>query len=105
MKFKLPKRISEANIQAEFYRQCKTNNINVYLEYKHEECRFDAVIYEYDKIVLIVEIKSYKRKRKPNYGTKQMQKYEKYNIPVLLIGRMEEINKTIQYILNVTFRT
>ena len=52
MEFKLPKRISEANIQAEFYKQCKENNINVYLEYKHEKCRFDAVIHNENEIIL-----------------------------------------------------
>ena len=98
MKFKLPKRISEANIQAEFYSQCKSNNINVYHEYKYEECRFDAVIYEHDKIILIVEFKSYKRKRKPNYETKQIQKYKKYNIPILIVGRMEDVKRTVNYI-------
>lgn len=101
MKLKIGKRISEANIQAEFYRKCLENKLNCYLEYKYDKCRFDAVLYhKYNKdIYAIVEIKSYIKKQSPNLNTKQLEKYSQYNIPIYVIGRIEDIDSTIEKIL------
>jgi len=102
--FKYPTaRISESNIQAEFYKQCKDAGLSVYLEYKVSTSRFDAVVYNEvtNRILYIVEIKSYKdSKRIPNIYTKQLTKYSKFNTPILLIGRKEKVKDAIKYILN-----
>ncbi len=93
MRFILPPRLSEANIQAEFYRQCKDIGLDVYLEYKHEGSRFD-------EIKFIIEIKSYKTQRAPKRNTKQIKRYESYKVPVLMITRMEMIPVAIDYIIS-----
>ena len=94
------KRIPEANIQAEFYRQCKNNGINVCLEYRFSGCRFDAVVYDQNKFIhFIVEVKSYTDpNKKPNWNTKQIKKYKQFRTPVLLIVRMEGIKEAIEHI-------
>jgi len=98
--FKPKRTIPSVNIQAEFYRQCISNGISVYLEYKHDNCRFDAVVYEHDEIKFIVEFKSYAKKMKPKLNTRQIKKYESYGIPVILVTRMEDVCLAINQILN-----
>jgi hypothetical protein len=104
-------KVSEANIQAEFYMACKRHNINCYLEYsvicttktmrkKQRKCRFDAVLYDKeDNIFAIIEIKSYHTHRPGNRATVQLYHYEQYGIPVFLITRIENIESTIKLIL------
>ena len=99
MKYIEPARLPEANIQAEFYRQCKYNGINICLEYKHYKSRFDAIVYnDNKKIIFIIEIKSYKTNKSPKTKTKQMKKYESYGVPVILITRLEQIEDVIDKI-------
>jgi len=100
MRFEPKHTIPSANIQAEFYRQCLDNGISVYLEYKYENCKFDAVVYENDDVRFIVEFKSYATKRTPKRNTKQMKKYGSYGIPVILVTRMEDVCLAINQILN-----
>lgn len=94
------KRISEANIQAEFYHQCRTLSIPCYLEYKQDTSRFDAVIYDPItlKILIIIEIKNSK-KSKVNEETKQFNKYKKFNIPIMVIRNSNDIKEAIVNIL------
>ena len=100
MYFRIKKRISEVNIQAEFYHRCKMLGINVYLGYRHENCIFDAVIFnESNEIVVIVEFKSYIDELKENYDTKQIRKYKRYNIPVYICGHMNRIDETIDKVM------
>lgn len=98
MKFQLPSRLSEANIQAEFYRQCKDAGINIYLEYKYQNCIFDAVIYNNDEIEHIIEFKSYKTTKKPKINTKQLKKYSSFGIHIILITRMESISFVVDFL-------
>jgi len=99
IRFVEPYRMSEVNIQAEFYHKCRRRGIRVYLEYKVEHSRFDAVILDKnDNILFIIEFKIWKRKKDPNRITKQHKKYLKYRIPVLYVGKLEDINKTIEFI-------
>ena len=92
-KFYKKNKITEANIQAEFYYFCKLNNINCYLEFKLEKCRFDAVIFDENyKIRYIIEFKSYKTEKKGITNTKQLNKYRKFNCEVILITRLEQID-------------
>jgi hypothetical protein len=102
MKLEIKHRIAEANIQAEFYHQCKLNKIPCYLEYKIERSRFDAVIYEEKskEILCLLEIKSYKYEYDDaNIDTKQCKKYSKYRIPLIYIVRMSDIEEVIKYLL------
>lgn len=95
-------KINSAVVQGEFYSRCKENGIICYLEFKWGKSRFDALIF--DKNLnkrFIVEIKSYKDEfEEPNYNTKQLDKYRRYDLPVLLITRLEQIDEIIKQIKN-----
>jgi hypothetical protein len=89
----LPQR-AEANLQAEFYHQCKLRSIPVFLEYRSiwnemRGCRFDAVIHHRSRIIAIVEIKAptlYPQRRRRLWGkTKQAAKYRSFGLPVFLL--------------------
>jgi hypothetical protein len=99
MKLIIKSRITEANIQAEFYHSCKMNGINCYLEYKIDGCRFDAVIYDNtNEILAIVEIKSYITDKEPRRNTKQIKKYSLHSLPIFMISRLDQIESVIDEI-------
>lgn len=107
MKFK-PKR-AEANVQAEFYGECKKSRIQCYLEYRSywnglRLGRWDAVIVKNDLIVAIVEVKGKKkteRERADWYDSKKGKLYCSSGVPVFLLCGMDEVGKTIQAILEM----
>ena len=79
-------RVPEANIQAEFYMLCRKHGIKVLLEVKYENCRFDAVVFKDDKPFAIIEVKNYASRRCViglSKKGRQMQKYMKYDIPII----------------------
>lgn len=94
--FKIPYRIPEANIQAEFYHQCRLRQIKVFLQFPYEDCKFDCIVLDKSKkkILCVVEIK-YRKTTKKNYNTKQMKKYRNFDVPVFLVTSKEDIVKTI----------
>ena len=94
-------KISEAQIQAECYRRLRNLGIEVYLEYKHRNCRFDLVVVENGEIVVIVEIKNHQRHYDParTFKTKQFKKYSSLGIPLVYCLSWDELEKTISQIL------
>ena len=104
MDYIVPKRLPEANIQAEIYHQCRLLGINCILEYKVPRSRFDICIIKDDKIVLIIETKSHKI----NHQTlvppinKQMKKYQWWKVPILYCGHMEQVQEVIDKIKKAT---
>lgn len=103
MKFNLTsQRISEANIQAEVYHRLRLAGIICYLEYKHQNCRFDMVIIKGDVIVLIVEFKSRIRHiGRINTKGKQYQKYTAFDVPVIYCTNKSEIDDTVRVIKRI----
>jgi hypothetical protein len=95
MKFNPNNRLPEANIQAEFYHQCKLNNIKCYLHYKIDHSVFDAIIIKDNTIIKIIEFKSYVTNRDGKINTKQLKKYSQYGIPIVLITRLWQIQNVI----------
>lgn len=106
MKFIRPKKYAEANVQGEFYHQCKMLGLRFCLEYRYENCIFDAVmINDNDDIYAIVEFK-----REKNYAytgrykgklTKQLTKYSRYGIPVLVCVGYAGLSATLDKILEL----
>lgn len=88
-------RITEANIVAEFYHQCRVAGITCYLEYVLDHCRLDAVIVQGEKIVAIVEVKSYSADRPINMDTKQFGKYLSFRVPIFWITRFSQIRRVV----------
>lgn len=98
-KYKFP-RIPSAIIQAEFYARCREEKIICYLEFKEKNARFDALIF--DDLLnkrFIIEFKSYRDlSKKPIIDTKQLNKYKKFGLPIILITRIEQIDEIINYL-------
>lgn len=99
MQFNFPKRLPEANIQAEIYRRCKELDIECYLEYKHEHCRFDIVIVRDELIIGIIEVKNSVR-TKINKRTRQYKKYSSYGVPLHYCLGQNYVDSTINQIIN-----
>lgn len=89
MKFFEPKRLKEANLQAELYHRLKEIDIPCYLEYpfidftNNRRRRADAAIYKNGKIVCLVEMKSRRTPRAPNWKGKQLQAYRTTGVYVI----------------------
>ena len=93
-----PHRISHTQLQAEFYRQCYNKGINIFCEYYYDDCRFDAVVYHKNQVLILIEIKNYKKKRAPNLTTKQYAKYSRYNLPLYYIVNIDDIEPIVEKI-------
>lgn len=99
--FVRPKRISEANIQAECYHRLRNLGINCYLEYKLQHCRLDMVIVVNENtIACIVEFKSRTKDLTLRKG-KQYTKYKALGFPLLYCHHMDEIDATITLIQHI----
>lgn len=100
MKIVWKNRLPEANIQAEFYMRCKLAGIPILLEYKVKGARFDAVILDNDTITHIIEFKSMtpsgiaRRLASPK-KLKQIEKYERFGLPVILVVNLDGIDEAI----------
>ena len=99
------KKITEANIQAEFYHQCRLLKIPCYLEFKFGNSRFDAVIYRPKtyEILIIIEVKNYIKPKK-EYNTLQFYKYKKYNLPIIVINNVDSIKESILQVLRILWK-
>ena len=98
MKLKPIYRIPEANIQAELYHKLKLEGIESILEYKSDGCKLDLIVVKGRDIKCIIEVKSYTKNRLPNYHTKQIEKYKKFNLPIKICGSMSDIPNTLKFI-------
>ena len=91
-------KLTEAQIGAEFYHQCKLLNIGVYMEHVHENCRFDAVLIKNNKIILIVEFKnrSLGKELWINKEGRQFRKYSKYGVDIMYITNFSQIKEQVK---------
>lgn len=103
-------RIPEANIQAEFYRRCWAKGVKVLLEITYERSRFDAVVFNGDDAIAIVEVKNYSTKRiSQGYksgvytpkNTRQFSKYKEYGVPVVVIPGPDFINDAVEKVVTI----
>lgn len=89
----MPRRNTEANLQAEFYAEAKARGLSVFLEYSSRwneapGVRFDAVIFSDRRIVALVEIKRTPdpdKRRRTWPKSAQGRKYLSFNLPVFFI--------------------
>ena len=102
MQFLPPKKLREANIQAELYHRLKELGIPSYLEYSFKDFannrrrRADLVVYKNNKIVCLVEAKSRIRSFQPNWNTKQLKAYRATGVFVIVCDNFnleESVNK------------
>jgi hypothetical protein len=89
---------NEAQIGAEFYYQCKLLKLGIYMEFIHENCRFDAVLVRNNKIILIVEFKNNSPDNEfwINKQGRQFRKYSKYGVDILYITNYSQIKEAVE---------
>lgn len=83
-------RLSEANIQAEFYHHCKNLGVVCVLEYVTPVGRLDAAVFSPNAkhLVAIVEFK--RDALKVNMQSRQMSRYQKIGVPVYVAASISE---------------
>ena len=100
MEFK-PKKVSEATCVAECYYRLRLKNIPCALEYKKDNCRFDMVILNQKRNVIIAIVEFKNKRKKEIKKSKQYYKYLNYNLPLLYytkLGQMDDLVKKITVI-------
>ena len=111
LKFIKPKRLPEANIQAEVYRQLRNKGIKCCLEYRfyiesmNSYIRADVIIIQNDNIVAIIECKSRKKEGNPNKDGRQYQKYRALGIPFIYCMTFKEVPKIVNEAIILMERT
>ena len=94
---------NESRLQADFYHLCRTKGISCALEYSYtfiggERAKFDAIVFGDDQeALLLVECKyNYRQSEEnigePSYTTKQIEKYKRLQIPLLIINRFCDVD-------------
>lgn len=92
---------TEEKVRIEFCKLLEDWGVEYATEYLLDDCRFDVVILFHNKIVGIIEIKKKETKASKLYTkSKQIQKYEKYNIPVFLLRGMKDLKRGLEFAIN-----
>ncbi len=107
MKFVRPKRLPEANIQAELYHELRKANIRCCLEYSmyceetRSNLRADIITIIGDDIGCIIECKS----RGGNFAIdkegKQYRQYRTFNIPLFYCMKFTHVKMTLESIIKL----
>lgn len=107
MQFIRPKRLPEANLQAELYKRLKDIGIGSCLEYHFKDFRLraDLIVIKQNEIICACEVKSYRTDREPHLDTKQYQKYLKLNIPIFYLVNLKNLDTIIYKITNLYNRS
>jgi len=99
-----PKKVSEAEIQAELWYKLREAGIDARLEVKGERSRLDIVIFRNKEARAIIECKSWSVRYVKNQGyqkhknTKQLTKYrETFKVPVFVCGCLASIKPAITF--------
>ena len=97
MQFIKPRRIPEANIQAEIYKRLKEMNIESMLEYRFKEFRLraDLIVIKNNEIICACEVKSKVSDRPVMTFGKQFQKYMKLGIPIFYCLNLKEVDRVV----------
>ena len=96
-------RMDEANVQAEFYMQCRMRNIAIGLEVQTNFGRLDAVIYNSaGNAVCIVECKAFavpasKRSKSSRIGA-QLDRYRGTMLPIYLLDGLGNVGSMVDVV-------
>jgi len=107
MKFIRPKRLPEANIQAELYHELRKANIRCCLEYSmhcketQSNLRADIITIIGDDIGCIIECKSRGLIFKIDKEGKQYRQYRTFNIPLFYCMKFTHVKKTLESIIKL----
>lgn len=96
MKYRRPTMPTEGQIQAEFYRKCRNNGIEIHLEYYDQGCRFDGVVVRGESVVAIIECKRQPKNkpRKPStHEDSQRRRYGSFGVPLVWVRGLDDIER------------
>ena len=105
----IPKRKSEANVQAELYSQLKAAGFVCELEYKVKRpgergARLDVIIIQDGQIPAIIEVKNHAKpeETKANWKRRaQYMRYSRFGVPVLICPAAEYIPETVAQVREI----
>ena len=107
MKYDRTVKHHEDNLKMELGKWCSRSGIRLHFEYRHKNCRFDAVVVRNDEILAIIEIKKWTRAQavhRTKKITPQFDKYSKFNVPVYVLWCFEEVKPLVKRLSNVCRR-
>lgn len=97
MKYHKPAYPAESEVQAEFYRRCRNQEIEIHLEYRGDaRCRFDCVIVRGGDIVCIVECKKTPQGAIPTNkraDAEQAARYGGFGVPLVYVRGLGDIER------------
>lgn len=102
--FTPPKRLPEANIQAELYRLLRNSNIKCCLEYRmlcketDSFLRADIVTIKNNRITSIIECKSRDNNFNVNTSGKQYYQYSTFGIPIFYCMNFKHVTRTVNLV-------
>ena len=108
MKFIRPRRLPEANIQAELYRQLRNRDIKCCLEYRiyvksmDSFIRADVIIIKDSIIICIIECKSRREGSKPNKNGRQYRSYASLGVPFMYCMTFKQVPKMVDEVIKIT---
>lgn len=81
------KKVPEANIQAEFYYECRRLGVPCILEYSTITGRHDLAVFNAgcDHLLCVIECKI-----DPSRGFKQLLRYQRLGVPILKLCQLED---------------
>jgi len=78
----------EDNLKIQLSQAAHNAGLYLHLEYRHKNCRFDAVCVRGQEIFAIIEIKTWdksKAERVRDKPTEQLKKYQNFGVPVFVL--------------------
>jgi hypothetical protein len=107
MKYDRTVKQHEDSLKVELSNQCSRSGIRLHVEYRHKNCRFDAVVVRNNEILAIIEIKRWTRaqaKFRTQKITPQLKKYSQFDVPVYVLWCFEGIKPLTKRLSNVCRR-
>lgn len=104
LEFIPPKRLPEANIQAELYRKLRDTNIKCCLEYRmfcketNSFIRVDAITLLDGRITSFIECKSRNDNFQVAIEGSQYQKYKTFGIPIFYCMNFKHVTRTVELV-------
>lgn len=104
----IKKKLHEDNLKLQLNWFCHHNGIYLEMEYRHKNCRFDAVVVRKGEILAIIEVKNWQTikhaRTKTKTTPKQLKKYLSFGVPVLVLWKVGGLKQVYQKIKNIVNR-
>lgn len=105
-----PKRLPEANVQAELYSRLRNAGVNIMLEYRcaissmNSNIRMDIAVIQGKRIICAIECKSRAKNKHVNIQSRQHHKYLSIGIPFIYCLSMGEVESCYKQVIDFYFK-